>query len=627
MITTFYPQSLWNRLVAAMAQVSAIHLSKCVTAVDGLPTVDDEESDLAYAGRIMETAKLAGHGFELAAELNNKQLIDEALLSAFSRQDHIEIIFLNQTDPACDTEIRKLIQKMASNSGRPCRQRASGLRQYIDSGVALVLVSGSIDPHAEEELASIADCEMLQRRAVSIILDPAAPYPAGSEKLREHHLRKDDEVKAVRFALLVEELLQMVESKTPTKGRVVLGDVPKEFEIERTRLRISLAKEGADVRPLGRYVEDDPAIPDDLAQASLFVQMLTLGQDPSNEIREQGFYAAASRAECVLWRGGTDSTAIHTGPDGICGSPISLQNYILERLAAAPPPLGMSTSGGSSDIDRFDLLMLCHSGDPAVESMKEKANLNELSFRIAYDSDSPDDLKALALRADRFFIGSGFDPDRLLPVLEARRERQKAMNSRESIPLVREATQSSANPLQRDDEIREKGIAEGLDRVDKEWKAHTDLKAKTVQVFYAHSDRNEPDLTRLQEELTTYRIRNVIADWADHEMAPGDQIHPTIFAKLLSADVVLVLLTNQFLTSKYAKIETEVFKKYRGERVVVPLYMRAIPELKETLTYLELDSYSMLLSSDEPVMTNPDMNLPSLAVRLGKTFEKVRRHS
>lgn len=92
---------------------------------------------------------------------------------------------------------------------------------------------------------------------------------------------------------------------------------------------------------------------------------------------------------------------------------------------------------------------------------------------------------------------------------------------------------------------------------------------------YSHVDealRNE-----LEKHLEALRRQGVISIWHDRRIGPGEEIHPTIAEELQTADIILLLVSADFLSSDYC-YETEMShameRHQRADARVIPVILR-----------------------------------------------------
>lgn len=98
---------------------------------------------------------------------------------------------------------------------------------------------------------------------------------------------------------------------------------------------------------------------------------------------------------------------------------------------------------------------------------------------------------------------------------------------------------------------------------------------KSVFISYAHEDK---DLQlRLRSHLATLRRSEKISDWSDQELLPGEVWEDKIVGKLRSADIILLLVSNDFIDSDFIwenELPIALERHERGEAIVVPVILR-----------------------------------------------------
>ena len=70
-----------------------------------------------------------------------------------------------------------------------------------------------------------------------------------------------------------------------------------------------------------------------------------------------------------------------------------------------------------------------------------------------------------------------------------------------------------------------------------------------IFMSYSHSDEGLRD--ELEKHLSGLRRQGVISTWHDRRIGPGEEIHGQISAHLDSAEIVLLLVSADFLASDY----------------------------------------------------------------------------
>ncbi len=96
-----------------------------------------------------------------------------------------------------------------------------------------------------------------------------------------------------------------------------------------------------------------------------------------------------------------------------------------------------------------------------------------------------------------------------------------------------------------------------------------------VMLSYAHED--EELKNRLDVHLTALKRSGRIETWSDRKIMPGTEWDSTIKNEMNTADIILLLISADFLASEYIwKIElTKAMERHRNKAsVVIPIFLR-----------------------------------------------------
>jgi hypothetical protein len=99
----------------------------------------------------------------------------------------------------------------------------------------------------------------------------------------------------------------------------------------------------------------------------------------------------------------------------------------------------------------------------------------------------------------------------------------------------------------------------------------------TWRVFYSYSHRDAELRERLGTYLAPLRQQNKIVEWHDRKIEPGADWEREISDQLNSADLILLLVSEEFLASDYCfgvEVERALARLKRGETRVVPILLR-----------------------------------------------------
>jgi hypothetical protein len=154
----------------------------------------------------------------------------------------------------------------------------------------------------------------------------------------------------------------------------------------------------------------------------------------------------------------------------------------------------------------------------------------------------------------------------------------------------------------------------------------TRLRPHRVFLSYSHTDSNL--LNRLRMHLSPLRRMKNVESWSDQELLPGDQWDEIIRDNLGQADIIILLLTADFIASDYIwNVELkEALKKSAAKKV------RLIPILLQPLDYgaLRLDNQLKVLLDNEMIPKNDSQKLVPVTLwenqeeAFAKIAERVR---
>jgi len=101
--------------------------------------------------------------------------------------------------------------------------------------------------------------------------------------------------------------------------------------------------------------------------------------------------------------------------------------------------------------------------------------------------------------------------------------------------------------------------------------------AKGLSVFVSYSHVDEELKTELMKHLEPLRRLHRIGPWHDRKIKAGDEWEKSIAGNIASADIILLLISIDFINSKYCydvELQTAMERHEKGEVVVVPVILR-----------------------------------------------------
>ena len=98
-----------------------------------------------------------------------------------------------------------------------------------------------------------------------------------------------------------------------------------------------------------------------------------------------------------------------------------------------------------------------------------------------------------------------------------------------------------------------------------------------AHVFFSYSHADEALRNELEKHLTGLRREGVITTWHDRRIGPGEELHGQIDDQLDRADIILLLVSADFIASDYCydvEMTRAMERHERGEARVIPVILR-----------------------------------------------------
>lgn len=129
---------------------------------------------------------------------------------------------------------------------------------------------------------------------------------------------------------------------------------------------------------------------------------------------------------------------------------------------------------------------------------------------------------------------------------------------------------------------------------------------KPLNVFISYSHKDEAHVDELKKHLVTLRQRDIVADWYDRELISGDSLDEELRSKLTNSDLVLFIISVDFLASWYCyevELKETLKRVEHGEVRVIPIITRHC-KWKDT----ELSKYVAATRDAKPIVDYQDQD-------------------
>ena len=103
------------------------------------------------------------------------------------------------------------------------------------------------------------------------------------------------------------------------------------------------------------------------------------------------------------------------------------------------------------------------------------------------------------------------------------------------------------------------------------------MASEPVSIFFSYSRKDEALMRELESHLEPLRLSHLIESWHDGCITPGEEWEPQIKENLQKAQIILLLISVNFISSKYCNtVElTQAIKRHKsGDALVIPLILK-----------------------------------------------------
>lgn len=97
-------------------------------------------------------------------------------------------------------------------------------------------------------------------------------------------------------------------------------------------------------------------------------------------------------------------------------------------------------------------------------------------------------------------------------------------------------------------------------------------------VFFSYSHADEALRDQIEKQLATLKRQGVIETWHDRRIGAGENIHTSIDDHINTDDIILLLVSSDFLASDYCydiEMQRAMERHETGEAIVIPVILRA----------------------------------------------------
>ncbi|MBA2679802.1 MAG: toll/interleukin-1 receptor domain-containing protein [Ktedonobacteraceae bacterium] len=114
--------------------------------------------------------------------------------------------------------------------------------------------------------------------------------------------------------------------------------------------------------------------------------------------------------------------------------------------------------------------------------------------------------------------------------------------------------------------------------------------ARPLNVFYAYADKDQVWQEHLSTHLANMRQQELIDEWHEEKISAGTDREQAIKQHLAEADLILLLLSPDFLASPFyssSMLAAALERHQRGKVCIIPILLRPVDMKGSRLSELE----------------------------------------
>lgn len=144
-----------------------------------------------------------------------------------------------------------------------------------------------------------------------------------------------------------------------------------------------------------------------------------------------------------------------------------------------------------------------------------------------------------------------------------------------------------------------------------------------MEIFYSYSDKDREYIDKLENHLSTLKKQGAISCWHHHAITAGREVEKEIDTHLSRAEIILLLVSSDFLASDYCydtELKRAMQRHQKGESRVIPIILR--PCYWESTDFAKLQP---LPEKAQPITTwdNEDEAFLDVAKGIGKVCKEM----
>src|ERR1700738_3146302 len=107
----------------------------------------------------------------------------------------------------------------------------------------------------------------------------------------------------------------------------------------------------------------------------------------------------------------------------------------------------------------------------------------------------------------------------------------------------------------------------------------TEVRTKAIEIFYSYAHKDERLRNELDKHLFNMKKQGLITAWYDRDISAGTEWEEEIDTRLNSAQIILLLISSDFLASEYCysiEMKRALERHDAGEARVIPVLLQPV---------------------------------------------------
>jgi hypothetical protein len=147
-----------------------------------------------------------------------------------------------------------------------------------------------------------------------------------------------------------------------------------------------------------------------------------------------------------------------------------------------------------------------------------------------------------------------------------------------------------------------------------------------VQIFFSYSHKDEKLMHKVRQQLIPFEREGILVKWYDRKIRAGQEWDEEIKAQLLSAHIILLLVSPDFIESRYCynlEMKEALARHEKGDAVVIPVVLRPC-----TWKNTPIGKLQALPTDGKPITTWSNVDKATLNVATGiiEVIHKLNSH-